>query len=1043
MKNITYISASAGSGKTYTLTKRLAKMISQGEVKPREVILTTFTNQAAAELKEKAQSELYTQGLHEAAAQLDEAMIGTVHAVANAFINKYWFYLGLSPQMGVLAEEDLAFYLNQSLAGLPTSQELDFLHKFRTEFNLKPGYQEAPDDFWKKPLNKILEEAVSYQVDDLEPSRKKSLELIKKIYPANISLPSNTQLYVSALEKAKQITQQDKINAATKKRLQAISRFLSQENKTAIGWLLDVLSFLTDLPTNYRQKAPILTEAKNDLALLWNSREIYPWQEQFVNLLFTLAARWREQFAAYKREKQLVDYNDMENHLRKLLEIPEVMQEIQASYKYLFVDEFQDCSPTQVRIFDRLSELMQGSVWVGDTKQAIYGFRGSDTELTQAVSGIIAGGAYNCQTDTLDTSHRSLKNLVETVNRVFTRIFTPKIPQHQICLKVARPPEKYGEGNLEYWQLGQGSSEAVYLKELAAQVAKLAQTTNPKDIAVLARKNKTLDKLAEVLSGTYHLPVSRAGGKLAEYKETELLTAILALLVDPKNNLAKAKIAFLTQEGYSVGTLLDDKLQWDADQAEEKQDWLMQLPIIQTIVQKRPVWQQQSVGGLVATLITELDLPAIVRRWGRASQRLANLQLLADLAVKYEDHCLQLTLASTPTGFIDYLTLLKPPIAEDGQGIQLLTYHTSKGLQWDTVILSSLDDDPVDENKLIQHEIYDVHSANVCQPGIDNLYPERLITFLPWLFGAKTTVPEAIKSTLLNMPMFEDIRRRILEESARLLYVGMTRAKNNMIFSLTDKEPLNWFTRLGIEVNVPPAKDEEEESFNGDLLNTDLPFNRFPKISEEESNACICPEEEPVVLKWPSGRADFALRDQQPSHQTAKAQAELKKKFGARIPLGPAAVDMQAVGTCIHQIFCAADGLNTPAQIIRQHELENQLPDGSAIETARKNLLDYLAQTYGPAEIINREMGFKYTENGQIFTGSMDLVYQTPNGCVLVDYKTYPGADSSVLDPADKHYAGHYAGQFNCYTRALEQAGRTVLARLVYYPVSGLVVEIK
>ncbi|MDO5764202.1 MAG: UvrD-helicase domain-containing protein, partial [Elusimicrobiales bacterium] len=134
MKNITYISASAGSGKTYTLTKRLAEMILQGQVRANEVILTTFTNQAAAELKEKAQSELYAQGLHEAAAQLDEAMIGTVHGVANAFINKYWFYLGLSPQMCVLAEEDVAFYLNQSLAGLPEPEEMDFFHKFRTEF---------------------------------------------------------------------------------------------------------------------------------------------------------------------------------------------------------------------------------------------------------------------------------------------------------------------------------------------------------------------------------------------------------------------------------------------------------------------------------------------------------------------------------------------------------------------------------------------------------------------------------------------------------------------------------------------------------------------------------------------------------------------------------------------------------------------------------------------------------------------------------------------------------------------------------------------
>lgn len=1038
MKNITYISASAGSGKTYTLTKRLAKMISQGQVRADEVILTTFTNQAAAELKEKAQGELYAQGLYEDAALLDEAMIGTVHGVANAFINKYWFYLGLSPQMGVLAEEDLSFYLNQSLAGLPTPAEMDFLHRFRTEFNIGAGYNQSPDDFWKKPLSKILESTVSYQIEDLEESRQKSLELIKTIYPAAVSLPSNTALYVGALEKTLQLIGQDKPSIAGQERLQEISRLTSQENKTSVGWLFDASTFLAKLPKGYYQKEPILTEAAEDLALLWHSRDIDPWQEKFVNLLFALAARWRKQFADYKRDKQLLDYNDMEKYMLDLLYLPEVEKEIRSSYKYLFVDEFQDCSPIQVKIFDRLSELLEGSVWVGDTKQAIYGFRGSDTELTQAVSGIISSGAQNCQTDTLDTSHRSLADLVETTNRVFTHVFTPQIPARQIELKVGRNTLEEGRGELAYWNLPfDGRTDKVHLKALAEQVAKLAQNTDAKDIAVLARKNKTLDTLAEILTETYRLPVSRAGGKLAEYKETELLTAVLSLLVDPKNNLAKAKIAFLTEQGYPVGTIFDDKLQWNADLSPEKQEWLTNLPIIQTILKKRPVWRQQSVSGLVSTVITELDLPDIVRRWGRASQRLANLQLLKDLAVQYEDHCLQLTLASTPTGFIDYLTLLEPPVAEDGQGIQLQTYHTSKGLQWDTVVLSSLNEDPINEDKLIQQEIYGVHILNVQQPCIENLYPKRLITFLPWLFGAKTKVPEILKPSLFEIPQFTAARKRILAESARLLYVGMTRAKNKMFFALAGKEPLKWFTQLGLKVNVP-----QKDSPACDLLGTGIPFNRLPELTPEESETFSRQEENPVVLKWDKTPQAFALRDQQPSQQAETGEAVLQTKFGPRIPLG-ARADMQAVGTCIHQIFCTKAAPELTEKIILAHGLKAHLPDAAAIEKSYAGLMDYLAQTYGAAEKIYREMGFKYTENGQIFTGSMDLVYQTPLGCVLVDYKTYPGADNTVLDPQEKHYAGHYAGQFNCYTRALKLAGYTVLDRLVYYPVSGQVVKIK
>ena len=76
MKNITYINAGAGSGKTHCLTETLTKLIKEGKVKPEQVILTTFTTKAANEFKEKAKAFLFNEGLYEEAVQLDNAMIG-------------------------------------------------------------------------------------------------------------------------------------------------------------------------------------------------------------------------------------------------------------------------------------------------------------------------------------------------------------------------------------------------------------------------------------------------------------------------------------------------------------------------------------------------------------------------------------------------------------------------------------------------------------------------------------------------------------------------------------------------------------------------------------------------------------------------------------------------------------------------------------------------------------------------------------------------------------------------------------------------------
>ena len=130
MKNVKYISASAGSGKTYSLTKALTEAIQQGKVEPEKVILTTFTKAAASEFKEKAKAMLYEHGLVTEADRLDQALIGTIHSVAEALILKYWYVLGLSPKISPIAEEDKAFFKEQSLVNPLKEEELDFLNEF-------------------------------------------------------------------------------------------------------------------------------------------------------------------------------------------------------------------------------------------------------------------------------------------------------------------------------------------------------------------------------------------------------------------------------------------------------------------------------------------------------------------------------------------------------------------------------------------------------------------------------------------------------------------------------------------------------------------------------------------------------------------------------------------------------------------------------------------------------------------------------------------------------------------------------------------------
>ena len=168
---------------------------------------------------------------------------------------------------------------------------------------------------------------------------------------------------------------------------------------------------------------PLAAGFQERMAGLWTSQMIYDKQESYIKLLFNLALRWKENFRKFKLEKNLLDYNDMEKYMRQLMQNEAIAAEISQSYRYLFVDEFQDSSPIQVKIFDALSDLMEHSYWVGDYKQAIYGFRGSDIALTKAVVDRVAKKENGCDTDTLDTSWRSLPDIVDVNNAVFGQTF--------------------------------------------------------------------------------------------------------------------------------------------------------------------------------------------------------------------------------------------------------------------------------------------------------------------------------------------------------------------------------------------------------------------------------------------------------------------------------------------------------------------------------------------------------------------------------------------------------------------------------------------
>ena len=1045
MKNVTYINASAGSGKTYTLTHKLAELIKSGLVRSEQVIMTTFTVKAANEMKEEAKKVFYENGLFEATTQLDQAMIGTIHSVANSLIKKYWFFLGLSPDMSVMAEEDTQFYISQSLSELPTHEELNQLHAFCESVGIQYGYFSGKNglnyDFWKSDIEKVIALTTNYEIESYDKSVRESLDFVHGFVHPSIKLDYSPETLLAILDEHVSFAGTQRESKKKQDVLTEVRRLKRGVNAPTISWYKRLSSVLN----SWTKCGARGNQMREELAELWHSELVYKKQERYILLLFQLAERWKERFRTFKKERNLLDYNDMEKYLRDLLANKELAEEIRMGYRYLFVDEYQDCSPIQVKIFDRLSELMVHSYWVGDYKQAIYGFRGSDITLTKAVVDRIATGENGCDTETLDTSYRSLPGIVEVCNETFKRTFKGVLDEGAIVLNTHRTNDEKIR-SVRLWDME--DPESVGIADHIAYLLK--QGVTPSDIAVLGRTNAPLDALTGILTGTYGIPANRQEVRVSEIKCTPLVLALLALVESEKDSLAKAQIAVLTEEGYGTSKIIEEKLVLDANEEIKESSYLNDVPLVKRLLELRPMLKQQSVGALIETMVIELDLYNEIKKIGQVDESVSCLDTIVQSGYAYEQHCLQMSLPATVKGFVDYLAVMDPVGKGNANGIQLHTYHSSKGLEWKYVILTQLYEKKNDPKKCVKQDIYGIHFSYSEQPSASTPYPEVFIRVIPFIFGAgNTNVPADIQQQIEESSLYKEVIKDSLAEANRLLYVGMTRPRDVLIVTLEphkkDVHTLQWLEDVGLDCVRPDAQHDifgvgcrfEDDTMTQDQFDS-LSGYRYLAENENMKTRRIPYHQEPC---------DEGVKYLSPSKLYVRGMVDASYQICEHMQQGTlVGKTMADVGNCIHQIFCGIeqhiDSESYYTNLIESYGLKTYLTDYAAIRKAWEMLVKWLTEQFGAAINIYHERPFTLLKDGNVYSGSIDLVWQTSDGDILIDFKTCPLGQKYILDSDSDHYAGWYAGQLDAYTDALEEAGEKVLKRFIYYPVSGMMCEI-
>ena len=169
-----------------------------------------------------------------------------------------------------------------------------------------------------------------------------------------------------------------------------------------------------------------------------------------------------------------------------------------------------------------------------------------------------------------------------------------------------------------------------------------------------------------------------------------------------------------------VGAIIDSKLEYNSTPKEGRKPWLGQTDMVSRVNALRPSVMYQGIGALMETLAVELDVKNIMERWPKPiEQYMADVKALIATAKQYEKRSSELAQPATPSGFVAFLNENEVKLPITGNGVQLLTYHGAKGLEWKYVFL--LMDETMEPMDVLKRELYGIHHFHLYIPPI--FYP--------------------------------------------------------------------------------------------------------------------------------------------------------------------------------------------------------------------------------------------------------------------------------------------------------------------------------
>lgn len=996
------VSASAGSGKTTVMIERIATLLRDKKCGLGEMLVCTFTKSAASDMRAKLYCKLSAMGLKSMLSELVRADISTIDSFCQKTVKRYFFELGIDPEFEVSDEEESKIMLGEAIKTVVENnaeyKEVSELMSGRSGYVFFDTLKKVCDDMRTKgDTDKTFcyDENVSQKIEKYFNRKKERLkERILHIQSGGCG--EVAEIFLKALD-----------NETSLPRISTSK--LGMEQEVCVNLLkTDVKAFLSEVG-DYKRTVK---------------------QESgFIDVIYDAARDVLNEYGDAKKKACKLDFADLEVLMLKLLHTP-VAEQLRKKYKYIFVDEYQDINPLQ----EQLITLLSGDsnlFMVGDLKQSIYAFRGCEPRIFKAKYESYKATGEGEVID-LDDNYRSSPQVINAVNKVFCEIMTDGLggtdyaknpmkakneQEGEVVFNVISPrknavslPKVYSVKNHVFQGEEEIEAEAIAAVNLILDLISKEGASCYGDIAVLSRDG-TSDVFRDMMRMLKELNIPFSVKEQTKFIDDAVIGQLIAYLKIIDNFLDDKALAVAMLSplgGFTENELAAVRANGDGRFCE-----LVLNDSNEKVVRFKE--RADRYRNMRATCTAGEMANAIVAENGYFNYAYAHGDDCAELLDKFLEY---LTSLRNKDLYSALNTLAKSKASADkgeiGNTIKFMTIHKSKGLEFKYVLIVGLS------------KSFNFDDLSRCMIG-DGMY----------LYSDHSTMNTDMRFYASVM-----LRKQLLEENLRILYVAMTRAKKGLYLFATAEDGNARSAAYELQWKKGIVDLSEATCFYDWLSPLYALKKRHPTVElfgKAKAKGIGAADER--LIKMLNTHFDMPYLRYAPSKSYVSliahaADEEEEESIGQNVVLVDDGEDAMERGNAYHRAMQKLDFSNPDFSVLSDEDI--RLIDKKQVLDAIKNVGEFVGVTYKEQPFMIKKAAKSIGVEGEgdvLVQGVIDLLVIDGDNAVVVDYKT--GKPHSRFEEG-------YFKQVNLYGEAVETLLKlNVRKKCLYYFSTGEFVEVK